>query len=450
MLSLELTQKQIQTLSPQQLLSIQVLQMSALEVDAFLREVAIDNPVVELEEPAAPPDGREELLRRLRWLEDNDRQNRVYLHRDAEELDPLSLVGTDGGLQEDLYAHLCAQLSGDGPTQRAARLLAGCLDRDGLLRDVLDELVCEPALSRTTLEDGLRLLWSLDPPGVGARDLRECLALQLRARGGDPLALTIVEEHLEKLARHQYHAIAQATGACQEAVRAAAARIQTLEPRPGAPFARQEDPIYLVPDLVVEEVEGTYLLQANDRVLPTLHISRQYQQLLAQTDDREVQDYLLAMIDRAGHAAQAVEKRRSTLLRCAGLVVTRQQAFFRRGPAALSPMTMTEAAQLLEVHPSTVSRAIREKYLQCPRGVYPLSFFFSRQLGPEEEGGGTSAQAAKARLRAQIDGEDKARPLSDEKLRQLLEGEGIVLSRRTVAKYREEMGLPGAPGRRTT
>ena len=397
-MNLELSLKQTLKLSPQMLQSMEILQMSTLELGEFIQELVQENPAAELAEPPDPGDESEELWRRLQSLADLDHQNRQYVTADRDELDPLARVGTDGGLADTLLLHLTRQLERSHASTivlRGAQFLAASLDEDGYLRDDVADLAQAAGLPASILEEGLSLLQTLDPPGVGARDLSQCLALQLQRQGESGTALAIVQRHLEHLARKQYHAIAQDLGVSQEAVR---------------------------------------------------QLSGYYCDLQQRSTDPEVKQYLTDKIKQAQFVIQAVEQRRSTLLDCARAIVRRQEAFFRSAGGHLVPLRLSDVAQELAIHESTVSRAIREKYLQCARGVYPLSFFFSREVGSAGEG--TSAHQIKSRLRELVDGEDKARPLSDQKLCQLLEGEGVTISRRTVAKYRDELGISSASGRR--
>lgn len=280
---------------------------------------------------------------------------------------------------------------------------------------------------------------------MGAADLSQCLYLQLQRIGDDGPATQIVLHHLEALAKNRYHQIAQALHISQEEVRQAQQRIRQLDPRPGRQFSPPEPAPMVYPDVFVVEQEGEFVCDDHRRPAPMLHLNRYYQDLYRQTDDPEVKKYLAEKLVQAENVLFALRQRESTMLRCARFVAAGQQAFFRDGPRALRPMYMTEAAQALDVHLSTVSRAVKDKYLQCRQGVFPLSYFFS---APAPDGSDVSRRAVLLQLRELIDGEDKAHPLSDEKLRCLLEQKGCVLSRRTVAKYREELGIPGTAGRR--
>ena len=224
-------------------------------------------------------------------------------------------------------------------------------------------------------------------------------------------------------------------------------KIQSLNPRPGSAFAGQDEPAYLIPDLAVVETEEGLTVVYQDSYTPTLRISQFYCKLQQQSTDQEVKQYLSDKIRQAQTVMQAVEQRRTTLLECARAIVRRQEPFFRWADAPLQPLRLTDVARELSIHESTVSRAIREKYLQCARGVYPLSYFFSREVGGAGEG--NSVHQIKGRLARLVEDEDKAHPLSDQKLCQLLMEEGCAISRRTVAKYRDELGIPSASGRKS-
>lgn len=433
--------EQTQKLSQRQLYSVELLRLGALELDSYVRELAQENPVIEMEEvPALQVQAPEELLDRLRWLEDNDSQNWFYQRLSDDDLDPLARVGVGGGLEETLVSFLSRQLSRkklDGETQRLVEYLIRCLDDDGYLRIPPDEL----GIPREKLERALALVRSLEPAGVGATDLSQCLELQLERVGETGPALAIVRGYLDQLARRHYRAIAKQLGLTVEQVEEARRVIRELDPRPGAIFQRGERVHYIQPDLVVEEQEGRLTVRSARGERPPFQVSLYYKQLLKRSEDREVRDYLTEKLRQADNVLWAIRQRESTLLRCAQVILERQADFFRAGPEALLPLRMAEAAQAMGVHESTVSRAVREKYLQCAQGLYPLSYFFSA-------GASTSAVAARTLLRRIIDGEDKNAPLSDRQLCQQLAREGCALSRRVVSKYRGELGIPNAAGRK--
>ena len=427
---MELQQTQTQKLSQRQLYSVELLRLSTLELEGYVRELAQENPLVELEEVSAQPqgEGKDDLLGRLRWLEDNDRQNWFYQKFSDEELDPLSRVGTSGGLEETLVSFLSRQLDRlrlEEGEARLVRYLIYCLDDDGYLRTPLAELSRHGAIPLPRLEGALATLKTMEPAGVGAAELSECLALQLERIGETGPALAIVQDHLETLAKRHDRAIAAKLSITPAQVEEARRTIRELDPRPGSVFQRPE------------QARGER---------PPFRVSRYYQKMLKQSEDKEVREYLTEKLRQAENVLWAARQRGSTLLRCAQVIVERQREFFHSGPEAMRPLRMGEVAQELGLHESTVSRAVREKYLQCPQGLYPLSWFFTRSAGAGEGVSGTAARKLVLRL---IDGEDKGKPLSDQQLSERMAREGCPISRRTVAKYREELGIPSASGRKS-
>lgn len=434
-----------------QLYGEELLRLSTLELESYIRELAQENPLIELEEisSASHAEGEDDRMGRLRWLEDNDRQNWFYQQFTDEELDPLARVGTGGGLEETLVSFLSRQLDRlrlEEERARLVRYLIYCLDDDGYLRTPLEELASHGAIPLPRLEEALTVLRSLEPAGVGASELSQCLSLQLERIGETGSVLTIVREHLEDLAEGRDRDIAGKLDITPDQVDEARRTIRELDPRPGSVFHRTEQVFYTQPDLAVEEQEGRLTVRSARRTRPPFRMSRYYQKLLEQTEDREVREYLTDKLRQAEDVLWAVEQRGNTILRCAQAVAERQSGFFRLGPEALRPLGMEEVAREVGLDESAVSRAVREKYLQCAQGLYPLSWFFSRSAGAGEGLSGTAAHRLLLRL---IDGEDKAEPLSDQQLSEAMAREGCPISRQTVTKYREELGIPGAPGRKS-
>ena len=454
-MELNLSQKQTQTLSPQMMQSMEILQMGSQELLEYIEEAVQENPVLEPEENYDKQDEFSILRRKLEWLESTDPQNRYYHQQDTEEEDsPLKNYGTVEDEDENLYYYVLSQLRVlelDPQVMEAGVFLVESLNQNGWLDEPLEDLAADCGQPLTVMERALSAIQSLEPAGVGARNLAECLKLQLvRRTPVDQLAVRIVEDYLDALSKSRYGLIARELKVGTEEVRASCDRIRALNPRPGTGFAARENLTYINPDIIVVSFPDHFELLSNDYYFPTLHISGYYSRLMKESDDAQVKDYLTDKMRQAKWMVKAIEQRRSTLMACAECILERQETFFRKGPGHLVPLSLADVAGRIGVHESTVSRAVKDKYIQCSMGVYPLSYFFSRSLGTHSAGGEETASpdAAKALLKKLIAGEDRKKPLSDQKLCQLMTEQGCPLSRRTVAKYRDELHIPSTAGRK--
>ena len=448
---MRLVQEQRQQLSQQQLQNLTLLRMNTLEVREYVQELSNSNPLVELDElPQAPlPSARDSLPEKLRWLAENDVQNHFPRPTAAEDADPLAQCANAGGLEETLPRFIARQLDRLPLGKQEKKLivyLAECLDADGYLRSPLDELAADVGAETTLLERALRQLQSLEPAGIGAATLSECLLLQLERSHITGTAAAICREHMDALARHNYRSIAQKLGVPEAEVAEAADAIRQLEPRPSAFFQTDEPVAYVLPDVYVEVHDGELAVRLSAGEQTPFHISRYYLDLLENTTDRDVKEYLTGRLRQAENVLYAIHSRASTLLRCTEVITRRQSAFFLDG-GALRTLRLCDVAEALSVHESTVSRTVRGKYLQCSRGLYPLSYFFSSAAVKSSPSSPTGSEA-RGILKLLIENEDPARPLSDQRLCQEMASRGCPVSRRTVAKYRAELNIPGASGRR--
>ena len=457
-LNLNQNLKQTQTLSPRMIQAVKLLQMGTVELREYLLEELQENPVLEAEEQLSPilfpqgGPGETDHLQRLEWLHASDRQNVCYNREDTRDLiDRVSGVSKTDFDDMSLYDHLRGQIRFEGLSASmasAVECVLQSLDGCGRLDEPPEDLAARSGTPVSVLGRAIRLVQSLEPAGVAAKDLSECLCLQLIRMGETGLPLVIARKHLEDMGRNHYHQIVRITGAGRSEIEAACALIRSLDPRPGAAFAPRESPGYIVPDMAVIPAEDRFEVIFNDSCIPALRVSPYYRRLMGNVDDAEVRDYLSAKVRQAKWTVRNVEHRRATLLACARYIADRQRDFFQRGPGHLRPLSMVETAAGLGIHESTVSRAMHDKYLQCTHGVFPMKYFFSRSLRAACPEANVSVEQAKSALRALIDGEDKTRPMSDQKLCEQLEKENILLSRRTVAKYRGILGIPSAAGRK--
>jgi len=291
-------------------------------------------------------------------------------------------------------------------------------------------------------EEMLAIIQRLDPPGIGARDLRECLLIQLGEQADtESLTYRLVHDAFPDLIAHRWNDLAKRFGVEPVAVQAAADELARLDPKPGLKHASQNDG-YIIPDLIVEKIGGRYQVFLNDTGMPRLRLSRSYQEIARDKKKMtpENREFIASKMNSANWMIQAIEQRRQTMLKVMNFIVDRQRDFFEKGIEFLRPLTLREVAEVINMHESTVSRVTNEKYVQTPRGVLPLKFFFSSALATAS-GEDASARSIRAKLQKMVTDEDSAKPLTDQQIVHLFQEQGIQIARRTVAKYRDQLGI---------
>ncbi len=299
-----------------------------------------------------------------------------------------------------------------------------------------------PYYTAAELEEMLAVIQKLDPPGVGARDLRECLLLQLREAGDtDSLAFRLISEAFQDLIAHRWNELAKRFGVEAAKVQAAGDTLSRFDPKPGLKYANRSDG-YIIPDLIVDKVDGLYHISLNDGGVPRLRLSRSYQDVARDKKKLtpENREFIANKLNSANWMIQAIEQRRQTMLKVMNFIVDRQRAFFEKGVEYLKPLTLREVAEVISMHESTVSRVTNEKYVQTPRGVLPLKYFFSSAL-TTASGEDASARSIRAKLQKMVQEENPSKPLTDQQIVHLFQEQGIQIARRTVAKYRDQLGI---------
>jgi len=423
--------------------ALTVLQLPVLELQSYIERELEENPLLErqddVEHEALP--GEEET--EAEWFPYFDDSSDLGIPQERHELEhqEFSLA------RPTLFEHLLSQLRLSLPPGRErfiAEYLIGNIDKAGYLRVDAEEAAAALGVSRAEVDRVVALIQTFDPPGVAARDLTECLLLQLRDRGIEDVFLErVIREHLEDLGRGRWRKIARLTGADVARVRKAAEIIKTLDPKPGRNFFGNDGVRYLTPDVTIKRVGGDYVVLVNDGFLPRLAISQSYRRILGSADyDVAVRRFISRRLQAAQWLIKSVEQRRITLHKITTRLVELQRAFLDHGPAHLRPLNLQEVADQVGVHPSTVSRAIANKYVETPRGTYKMKFFFQGGLGSAAT---ASIRQALAEL---IAAEDARHPLTDDDLVAALHRLGYTISRRTVTKYRNEMGIPPVQKRR--
>lgn len=433
-----------------------VLQMNTQELETYIKELTLENPMAELEEPETPPQAQDDsYLRKLEWLAYMDEQNRPYYAQEYEEGRQNGLSNLAASEGQRLRDELLFQLLGgpySGGQMRVFSYIADSLDDRGYFVDAPEDAAEQLEVTSDFFSDCLDTMRHLQPPGVCARDLTDCLLLQLEQMGpADSYGpeRSIVTSHLKLMAKNQLPVIARRLDLPLERVRQAKEVIQSLNPKPAAGYSGWDVPKYIVPDVIVSLVDGELEVSVNDRAIPRLRLNQDYLRMLRDKDcEQDVRQYLLEK-SRQVERAQGLIARRSTILeRLAQLIAVRHTEFFLRHGAPLSQLRMWEAAEELQVHESTVSRTVKDKYLYCQWGTFPLEYFFSKSYFNGKGNEAVGAEQVIAQIKRLIDGEDKKRPYSDQKLTDLLSAQGIQISRRTVAKYRERMDIPDCRGRK--
>jgi RNA polymerase sigma-54 factor len=455
-----------QSLTPQMLQSLKILQAPILDLQLMVRTEMDQNPTLEREAPeveesvdfdeAAREEMREEreigeLTELAEWDQDfrNNREVRSSVDDEKYQFMMDSISG-----QKSLQEHLLDQLALAGLDDRdrgIAEVLIGSIDEDGYLQLDLDGIIgVTPEFPEELFERIIGVIQGFDPIGVGARSIQECLLIQLRHQGrGNSLEASLIEKHLDKLGAHQYEQIAAAMHLSLEKINELSASIAKLDPKPGRNFT-DEATEYVIPEISVEKRDGQWTVIQNKSPYPRLFISQRYLQLLKdKTTAVETRKYIREKIAKSKFFIRSIDQRQDTIYRIACEIVDIQEGFLEKGVAGLQPLTMKQIADTLEVHETTISRACNGKYMSTPRGVLEFKYFFTTGVA-QADGTLISNAAIKSALADIVRDENKKKPLSDQKLGDALADRNIHIARRTVAKYREQLKILPARLRRKT
>jgi RNA polymerase sigma-54 factor len=478
--------RQEMRINPRLYQAMELLYMPLLDLEQHLKQELAENPFLEMteaetqQEVELKDDTKDEPLGDdVDWedilLDGFDVGGRRQQYEQKESFEPTPVE------TRDLHDHLYDQLRLLALSEREIRLgeeIIGDIDDSGMLACGLEEAVqgvntwldeVRPTALRNTeaiedeeeraaelaeLEEVFRpytvaeaermlvVIQSLDPPGVAARDVRESILLQLAQRGErDTPAYSIVSDHFESLINHRWNDIARALGISAKEVQDAADEISHLDPKPGLKYAVDPEQ-YVIPDLIVEKIDGEYMVFANDTSLPRLRISQSYVDVAKDKTkfSGENKEFIASKLNSANWMIQAIEQRRQTMLKVMNFIVDRQREFFERGVQYLKPLTLREVADHIQMHESTVSRVTNKKFVQTPRGVYALKYFFSSGLSTVS-GDDLSARAVRDKIKGMVEEEDTKKPLTDQAIVSMLKSDGVQIARRTVAKYRDQLGI---------
>lgn len=455
-LHLKLSQKLIMTPSLQQ--AIKLLPLTTLELAEVLEQEVMENPLLEevpQEQPSAEEIAqeeakteREDILKEIdveKFFEDylDDGDHRRTRSAEIPELPPIENTLTE---QPDLYDHLMWQLHmsvSDEFTLEIGDAIIQNLDADGLLRASVDEIANLGPYPMEEVQKALTIIQGLDPAGVAARDLNECLRLQLRNLGleGSPTDI-MVRDHMKQLQSHQYPEIGRQMGLSPDEVSHHLEIIKRLDPKPGLKYSPDKSS-YVIPDVFVVKEGDDYKIVLNDDGLPKLRISPTYRRMLdvKEVGGEETRNYVKEKLRSALWLLKSVDQRQRTIYKVSESIIRHQRGFLDSGITHLRPLVLRDVATDIGMHESTVSRVVANKYMHTPRGVYELRFFFHSGI-TSNMGEAISSVTIKDKIRKMIEAEDPFRPLSDSRIAELLGSDGLPLARRTVAKYREELRIP--------
>lgn len=459
-MSLKLQQK----LSFQMIQSLKLLQVNTLQLEQLLKTELEMNPVLEAtdeaeEEIDATPEQEE--------AKESDAEENEELQTDEDKIDWEEYLeeGFDLGYSfneerdpneekfesttvysESLEEHLTSQLNDKKIPARQKLLvhfLIGSLSSNGYLRLPLQDLAEFAEVTIYEMEEALNVIWHMDPPGIGARDLRECMLLQLRSQHKqDSLAMRILDETWNLFERLKIPELSRHFGVEPKIIQDAIETLRTINPKPGNQFS-SDNSSSIIPDLIVEKMDGKYIVMLNDRSIPSLHISNAYAKMLKRgsTAKNEVKDYVREKFNSATWFIRSIEQRKNTMLRVMYAILERQQDFFDKGPPNINPLKLQDIADMVEMHISTISRVTSNKYVQTRHGIFELKYFFTEAIAQEKGTADISSEKIRNRIKELITAENSAKPLSDQKIAELLSIENLAVARRTVAKYREQMKL---------
>ena len=450
----ELLPQQVQKLIliPQLQQAMHILQLPIMELRELLEQELQENPFLEIvqeERVERKDEAKDPLLEEALSLDENWKEYFQAVQNLKEEEEEKGDIieqypSRPPSLQDVLLRQLRMSELSEGEKEIGEVLIAN-IDENGYLQVDLNEIARILNVPLEKVEKVLRVIHQFEPPGVGARNLKECLLLQLgRKKDVPPLVSHLVKNHLEDLAKKKFSSLAQKLGVSEEEIREAFKWIASLEPKPGREYWSVKTN-FIVPDIIVKKVKDGYQVILNQDELPPLRINPLYRKILMEGKKKKEYKFLVEKLRNAVWLLKNLQGRQALVRKVAEYIVKNQEEFLEKGPEYLKPLTLKEVADALGVHISTVSRITSRKYMQTPRGIFPLKYFFSGAAPGKE---GLSSTSVKEEIKKLIEEEDPAHPLSDQKIADLLKEKGIPIARRTVTKYREEMGILPARMRR--
>lgn len=442
---LSMHQEQKLIMTQQMQMSIKILQLSSFELQEYIEKEIQENPLLE-----AKYDKKEDKLDYkdiIKYLEFDDYTHNNYIKNDDEEISPFNFISNKKSLKEYLKEQI-AEFDEKDCTKHICNYIIENIDSKGYLGVSTEDISKEIHIPLSVVENALVIVQSLEPYGVGARDLKECLKIQLYQRKiEDYKLLQIIDNHLEDIAENRYNVIGKSLNITAMEAQRYGDIIKNLQPKPSSGFYTGEEVNYIIPDAYIKKIGEKYYIIMNDDLVPKLMINNLYKGIINKDEDKSAVEYVKNRLDSAAFLIKSIENRKSTIYRVLESILEMQREYFDYGEKYLKPMTLKEIADNLNMHESTISRAIRDKYIHTSRGTIKIKSLFTTSIQGTSNDNMSSINVKKLIFNL-IDKEDKKNPLSDQYISDELRKSSVNISRRTVTKYREEMGIKSSKGRK--
>ena len=448
-LKLNISQKQRLILTQIMQQSINVLQMSAYDLREYIEKEFEENPILEADFNSIESKDNIDNTQLSKYLNDRYDENYNYQHNNEDEVSVFNFISDKKSLKDYLYEQL-GEIKSDIKINKVVSYMIESLDSRGYLENTLEEICSDLGIDEEKVQNALEILQSLEPCGIGARDLKECLLIQLKSKGIlDEIIKEIVLKYLEYIADCKYNYIAKELKITPKEVQAYGDIIKSLEPKPSRGYYTGEEVKFIIPDAYIVKIGDKYNVIMNKDIIPNITINNLYKQEILNGKNKKEVEYVKEKVNDAMGLINDIEQRNNTILKLLECIVKKQKAYFENGQEYLKPMTLRDLADEMALHESTVSRAIKDKYILTSRGTVKIKDLFCNGIVSSGiNGEGVSTNTIKNKIKQLIQLENKNKPLSDQAICDLLKKEHIDISRRTVAKYREELGIKSSSKRK--
>lgn len=443
---LSLTQEQKLIMTQEMQLSVKLLQMSSIELKEHIENEVLENPVLEYADENKDNNSTMEYKEFMDFL----KKDKTYYNNENtdEEVSPFYFISEKKSLRQFLREQI-NELNVNDFYRSICYNIIDNLDEKGYLDEEVKDMAMNLRIEEKFVSHALRIIQDLDPAGIGARNLEECLKLQLKRKNIiDETLLAIIENHMEDIAENKYNKIAKMLNVELKIVQEYADIIKKLEPKPSSGFYDGEETKFILPDAYIKNINGKHEVIINEAITPGLRINPIYKEILSNDSDKKAVEYVKQKIDNAVFLMKSIEYRKSTIYRVVEKIVEFQKDYFEYGDDFLKPMTLKDIADNLGIHESTVSRAIKDKFINISKGTIKIKDLFTLGLSSKDNTQDISTNLIKKEIKLLIDSEDKTNPYSDQGICGILNEKGMNISRRTVAKYREELGLKSSSRRK--